>query len=351
MLIKKDEWHRQRERCEATTESKSEQRFRFSWHLAILAHLPPGTQAYRTNTHTQTHAHTHAHTQRQVCDNDIIVPEHTAMQIGKMACVAIRRSLPSISIILMHCYWWPALTQLTVSQWGKGGGAEAEGAREPERGREFVVFEKSFFFSALIFLPWSPAPLNPSFFSYQLQHMVTFPSSFSVWLLSLYFIHPPELVELQEKLKHAHIWAVFSLSVLPYFLCWCVYVCVPVRVSVCMRSWENGLLILVCSLAPRLVVLARVWSRRLDQGAFVAADGTELSQVAHTEHAPWRADGRKVKALWFLIVSRRLLGCVRYPQSTSSVQELYSSISGHRFLGPETHLPKISSLYQTTTGL
>lgn len=27
----------------------------------------------------------------------------------------------------------------------------------------------------------------------------------------------------------------------------------------------------------------------------MAADGTELSQVAHTEHAPWRADGRGKK--------------------------------------------------------
>ena len=131
----------------------------------------------------------------------------------------------------------------------------------------------------------------------------------------------------------------------PYFLS--VWVCV----CVCVWSWENGLLILVCSLAPRLVVLAQVWSPRLDRGAFVVADGTELSQVAHTEHAPWRADGRKVKELWFLIVSRRLLGCVWYPQSTSSIQELYSSISGHRFLGPETRLSKISSLYQSTTGL
>lgn len=32
-------------------------------------------------------------------------------------------------------------------------------------------------------------------------------------------------------------------------------------------------------------------------------------------------------------------------------QELYSSISSHRFLGPETRLSKISSLYQNTTGL
>lgn len=72
-----------------------------------------------------------------------------------------------------------------------------------------------------------------------------------------------------------------------------VYECV----CVCETSWENGLLILVCSLAPRLMVLAQVSFLRLDRGAFVVADGTELSQVAHSERAPRRADGRKVKEL------------------------------------------------------
>ena len=244
-------------------------------------------------------------------DNNIIVPEHTAMQIGKMACVAIRRSLPSISIILMHCYWWPALTQLTV--------------RERERERGCVVFEKS------IFLPSSFSPdLLALFFFLNNVAAVTYVnfSSLDLFDFCRLFVRSwrPRRSGLNFRIKGGIIphFSVHTFHALYYFFASLLAPLFPLSpcVCVCVWSWENGLLILVCSLAPRLVVLAQVWSPRLDRGAFVVADGTELSQVAHTEHAPWRADGRKVKELWFLIVSRRLLGCVWYPQSTSSIQEL-----------------------------
>lgn len=220
-----------------------------------------------------------------------------------------------------------------------------EGGWSREKERVCCIWEK-LFFSALIFQPWSPG----LFFNG--VPAVTYGNFFFfiLCLTSVSSLHPPlQLVELRTKKTTNWRWEYFwpiSSPLFPILFCATLF-----SVCVFVWSWENGLLILVSSLAPRLMVLAQVWSPRLDRGAFVVADGKEWSQVAHTEHALWRADGRKVKALWFLIVSHRLLGCARYPQSTSSVQELYSSISGHRFLGPETRLPKISSPYQTTTGL
>ena len=78
-----------------------------------------------TNTHTHTHTHTshhnthrlqrHSHSRdthiwTEVSDNDIIVPEHRAMQI-EMICVPTRRSPTSVTITVISCCGgWPVLT-------------------------------------------------------------------------------------------------------------------------------------------------------------------------------------------------------------------------------------------------
>ena len=113
-----------------------------------------------------------------------------------------------------------------------------------------------------------------------------FSSPVFVWLLSS--LHPSleaesELVELSRKNKknggnishfpvHFPGHSLFHILLCVSSCCLIFCVCV-VCVCVCVweRSWENGLLILVCSLAPRLMVLAQVWSLWLDRGAFVVA--------------------------------------------------------------------------------
>lgn len=71
-------------------------------------------------------------------------------------------------------------------------------------------------------------------------------------------------------------------------MCVCVLVCVR-KIG---GEWavDSGLFLgsAAHSLGPSLIHV-------IGSGGFEVADGTELGQVAHTAHTPWRADGRKVK--------------------------------------------------------
>lgn len=103
------------------------------------------------------------------------------MQIWKMASVAIRRSLPSISIILMWCYWWPALTQLTVMEWETEKKREKE--REKERkGRVCDIWEKHFSLHLSALISW------PDFFSF-----FFYGAPAVTWWELLLFHFPPNL--------------------------------------------------------------------------------------------------------------------------------------------------------------
>lgn len=231
------------------------------------------------------------------------------MQIGKMACVAIRRFLPSISIIVMHCYWWHALTQLRVIERKRGG---------EQRQNKYGVWKKHFLSWLSIFRTVDfCCPLFLDFDSFSKKQMCMY---------------------------GRECWNI-SGSCLNLLLPSCFHVCV----CVILREWavDSGLFLgsPFHGLGPGLIPV--IGSEGFCGGWWdrIKPSGT---QWARSVAGRWMESKR---AVIFHCVSASFGGGCDTPRAHLPIQELHSQISDHRFSGPDPRLSKISSRYQSITGL